>query len=644
MNEQGRDNSAFEHDDHEVKLQTHPLEDSSGQDETQQTSSSSSLWSAFCGRYKNILDKLLLVAVVLAYHAYFIFCIARHVKEDIPIWSCNNCTGNTSDSPYWCDSLAFLIIITALTWAGVIYGYVLKPLLGKPVKKLAGPLVQTLSRATELEVTFYSLKMQPVVLLLYAVPVVALIIYVIVSWGGNGLRLISLMGIAIFVAIGWIFSAHPRKVKWRHIVWGLLIQFVFALIVLKWDFGRDVVSCLSSKVSTFLGYTDAGSEMVYGYLITDRPFIPGNFHIQAAEGQPVPADLEKTGRTILSAINDSKAFGGGGNPFMFKVLSLIFFLSFFVSMLYYWGVLQFIVLKLGWLLYVTVGTTAAESMNAAANIFLGQTEAPLLIKPFLPLMTKSEIHAVMTGGFATIAGTVLGAYIGIGINASDLITASVMAAPTSLAVSKLFYPETEKSKTTIKDVKIEKGEDANVLDAAAKGASTAVMLVLNIAASLIAFKAFVAFLDAIVGWLGIFAGVEDLSFQLILGYLFWPLAFIMGIKYEDCLIVAKLIGMKLLVTELPAFQELAAIQTACAADPDSEEYKGSCTLDPRSITLATYALCGFANFASIGIQIGGLSAMAPERKSDIAQIVLRAMIAGCWVSFLNACVAGVLLD
>jgi len=393
---------------------------------------------------------------------------------------------------------------------------------------------------------------------------------------------------------------------------------------LKWDIGRQVVNCLSGKVKSFLDYSEFGSEMIYGFLATG---VIGD-----------PNLLNKTDTEGIAAVNAvNLAYTGSG--MMFRILSLIYFLSFFVSMLYYLGVLQFVVIKLGWLLSSTVGTTAAESVNAAANIFLGQTEAPLLIKPFLALMTKSEIHAVMTGGFATIAGTVLGAYIGLGIDAPALITASFMAAPTALAVSKLFYPETEQSKTTIDDIVVDKGDNVNVLDAAAKGASTAIMLILNIAASLIAFKSFIAFLDGAVGWFGEHAGVQDLNFQLLLGYLFWPLAYIMGIKSSECREVARLIGMKLMVTEFPAFQDLADIKKACE-DPDSED----CTLSDRSIEICTFALCGFANFASLGLQIGAFSGLAPERKSIFAQVVVRAMIAGCWVSFLNACIVGALYE
>merc|ERR1711970_1217470 len=261
-------------------------------------------------------------------------------------------------------------------------------------------------------------------------------------------------------------------------------------------------------------------------------------------------------REVLTEINNEHVVP---ITLVFGVFSIIYFVSFFVSMLFYTGSLQFIVKKMGWLLYVTIGTTAAESMNASANIFLGLTEAPLLIQPYLPTMTKSEVHAVMTGGFASVAGTVLGAYIAMGIKAEHLITCSFMSAPCSLAVSKLFYPETEQSKTTIKDIKIEKGDESNFLDAAAKGASTAIMLVLNIAASLLAFVAFVSFLDTTIAWFGFHAGWEDLSFTYLLGYIMYPVAFLIGIDPKDCEIVGKLIGTKLLVTEFVAFTELGRL-------------------------------------------------------------------------------------
>merc|ERR1711970_658735 len=279
-------------------------------------------------------------------------------------------------------------------------------------------------------------------------------------------------------------------------------------------------------------------------------------------------------REVLTEINNEHVVP---ITLVFGVFSIIYFVSFTVSMLYYFGTLQFIVQKLGWLLYTTVGTTAAESVNATANIFLSQTEAPLLIQPYLPTMTKSEVHAVMTGGFASVAGTVLGAYIAMGIKADHLITCSFMAAPCSLAVSKLFFPETEESKTTISDIKTEKGEESNVLDAAAKGASTAIMLILNIGASLLAFYAFIMFLDDAVNWFGRFAGWEELTFSYLLGYVFYPLAYIMGIDPKDCKTVGKLIGEKVLITEFPAFLALA------------DNFRNG-LISERSRNITTYAL------------------------------------------------------
>lgn len=275
------------------------------------------------------------------------------------------------------------------------------------------------------------------------------------------------------------------------------MEFLMGLIVLRWDTGKDIFECLGDKVTLFLSYADAGSGFVYGYLSTQMPFIPDNIN--------VTGDPEKTEeyRMIATALNTPDPNGNYpvSDTFMFKSLSTIYFFSFVVSMMYYAGILQWIVSKVGWLLYVTMGTTAAESMSAAGNIFLGQTEAPLLVKPFLGKMTKSELHAIMTGGFATVAGTVLGAYISFGIDAAQLISASVMAAPAALAFSKLMYPETEKSKLTVDSLaeEVDKGEAANILDAAAQGASTAIMLILNIGASLIAFLAFIEFLNEIVG-------------------------------------------------------------------------------------------------------------------------------------------------
>jgi len=578
------------------------------------------LLETYIEKHRKVVNYSVVGLIAVLYHAYFAYTIFRHVDEELPIFSCSQLecdsgrwsTSLTPPRPYWCDSLAFLIIITCVTWICVIYGYFVKPLFGESVHSVIFKPLGSVGNK------FLSWKFANA--LIYFLILAGIAVFLIIDAWEKPKRLVGAGGALVLILIGWIFSVHPGKVRWRHIFWGHSIQFAFALIVLRWSFGKQIVQCLSSKVSTFLDYTYEGAGFVFGYLANGQIFYSDAFRSDdnSTEAEQV--------RTILSELND----GVVGVPFFFGPLSIIYFVSFFVSMLFYWGTLQFVVKKLGWLLYVTVGTTAAESMNAAANVFLGQTEAPLLIRPYLPTMTKSEINAVMTGGFATIAGTILGAYIAMGIEPGHLITCSFMAAPASLAVSKLFYPETEESKTTIKDIKIEKGEESNVLDAAAKGASTAIMLVLNIGASLLAFYAFIKFLDDVVAWFGRFAGFE-LSFTYLLGYALYPVAFLVGIAPEDCENIGKLIGMKMLITEFPAFTALAEL-----------EKNGE--IKYRSFVIATYALCGFANFPSIGIQIGAFGAMAPERKSDIATIALRAMLGGCMVSFLNACIAGALLD
>lgn len=570
-------------------------------------------------KHERVVNILGWVVLGLAYHAYFIWCIARHIDQNLPIFTCDQeVCGGWSDElkpprPFWCDSLAFLIIVTGITWICILYGYVFKPLLGSTLNKaVVAPIGSGLHRL---------LKFKLANLIIYLIIMAAIATFLIIDTAGDRQRLVGAGGALVLIFIGWIFSVHPGHVRWRHIFWGHSIQFCFALITLRWTLGKQIVQCLSSKVTTFLNYTYSGAVFVFGYLANGQIFFDGAFRPDSNTTETMEI------REILRDINEG---GVVGAPFFFGPLSIIYFVSFFVSMLYYWGTLQFIVQKLGWLLFVTVGTTAAESMNAAANIFLGQTEAPLLIRPYLATMTKSEINAVMTGGFATIAGTVLGAFIAMGIDPGHLITCSFMAAPTALAVSKLFYPETEQSKTTFKDIKIEKGDESNVLDAAAKGASTAIMLVLNIAASLLAFYAFITFLNEAVNWFGVFAGWEELTFDFLLGYLLWPIAFLLGIPIEDCEEIGKLIGNKLLITEFPTFNQLG------------ELFRNG-MIKERSYVITTYALCGFANFPSIGIQIGGFGAMAPERKSDIAALAVRAMIGGCWVSFLNACIAGSLI-
>lgn len=315
---------------------------------------------------------------------------------------------------------------------------------------------------------------------------------------------------------------------------------------------------------------------MFGYLVNQKPFLLGKLKNGTA------------GFEVAEAINSAAAIK---SVVVFKALSTVYFFSFLVSMLFYWGALQWLVVQLGWLLQASLGTTACESLNAAANIFLGQATAPLLVKPYLARLTRSEIHAIMTGGFATIAGTVLAAYISFGVPSAHLVSASVMSAPAALAFAKLFYPETEKSRTKAENIVIEAPQEANVLDAATQGATSAGILVVNITAIVVAFIAFMAFLNSIAAWLGDLVGVQGVSFDFLLGKLFIPLSFLLGVDWADCEKVSRLIGIKTVLNEFIAYRELGQLIAARE-------------ISARSQVIATYALCGFANPGSIGQCLG----------------------------------------
>lgn len=433
--------------------------------------------------------------------------------------------------------------------------------------------------------------------LIWAAVITAIFVYSILITANDRYRLVSGAGVIGFIFFGYLMSEHRSRINWNQVLWGILLQYSLALFVLRTSFGRDIFSCIGDKITAFLSFTDEGSSFLFGYLVTG-----------SLNGEAVPRQF---------AI------------FAFKVLPVILFFSFFVSILYYYGVMQVVVMKGGWLLQQTIGTTACESLNAAANIFLGMTEAPLIIKPYIPIMTKSELFAIMTGGFATIAGAVLAAYINFGVNATHLLSASVMAAPAALGFSKLFYPETEESRTQSENLCMEKGKEQNALEAAGNGASQAIKICSNIAGNLIAFLAFIKFLDTLCIWFGSNAGLDFVSFEWILSKLFVPIALMMGVEWEDSDKVAKLIGLKTLVNEFVAYTELS---------------KQMGNLSERSIIISTYALCGFSNFSSIGITLGALGSLVPERKSDLAGIALKAMIAGSTVTFVSASMAGLLID
>ncbi|XP_049433819.1 solute carrier family 28 member 3-like isoform X3 [Epinephelus fuscoguttatus] len=329
--------------------------------------------------------------------------------------------------------------------------------------------------------------------------------------------------------------------------------------------------------------------------------------------------------------------------FVFQVMPILVFMSSVISILYYIGFMPWLICKIGFVMQVTMATSAPESMAAAGNIFLGQTDSPLLIRPYISGLTCSEMHAVMAGGMAGVSGTILGAYISFGIEATHLLTATLMSAPASLAIAKMFWPETETpSVSTSDDLQLDHGDSKNVFEAASQGASSAVGLVANIVTNLIAFMALLAFLNAVLAWLGGMLDCPQLSFSLICSYVFMPLSFMMGVSWEDSFIVAELIGIKTFINEFIAYKKLSElIKRRKSGGP---EYVGNVKqyISVHSETIATYALCGFSNFASMGIAIGAMTSLAPDRRTDISDCALRSLIAGSVSCFMTACIAGML--
>lgn len=414
-------------------------------------------------------------------------------------------------------------------------------------------------------------------------------------------RGISLLGLFVFVGISYLCSVNRQAVRWHPVLWGIGLQFILAVLILKTKPGFAVFEFLGKAVSQFLNFSDQGAKFVFGEAFQDH-FIA------------------------------------------FKVLPTIIFFSSFISILYHYKILQKVVEAVAWVMVRTLKTSGSETLSCSANIFIGQTEAPLLIKPYISTLTNSELHAVMTGGFATIAGGVMAAYISFGIPAEHILAASVMSAPAALAISKLFYPETEISLTKGK-VKIEvQPTSANGIDAAATGASEGMKLALNVAAMLIAFLGLLALINGILQGLGSVFGMPSLSLEGILGYLFAPIAWLMGIPMADCLQVGSLLGKKIVLNEFIAYLDLKKLieNSQQLAQGKGVENTVS-TISERAIIISTYALCGFANIGSVAIQIGGISAIAPERQADVARLGIRAMIAGSIACFMTACIAGILL-
>jgi len=426
---------------------------------------------------------------------------------------------------------------------------------------------------------------------LYLVFIGGWMIWVMIECGDQGEKWQCFLGLWVFVGCAVAISWHPRQIKWRPVIWGLFLQWIFGYIVLNTHWGFDAFDWLSDQVTRYLSYSDVGAEFVFGPDFT----------------------------------------------FAFRVLPTITWFSAGVYLMYHLGVIQFFINGITYCMQATLGTSASESLSAAGNIFVGQTEAPLLVRPYLNRMTASEVNAVMTGGFATIAGGVLGLFISFGIDAHHLLAASFMSAPAALAVAKIVLPELEDSETAVgKKVIItpEMLETHGILDSITKGTLMSITLVANIAALLITFLGLIDFADNIIGFLGERIGFVEgsrLGFTKICGYLFYPVAWLLGIPAHDCLLMGELLGIKIFVNELVAYTEMG-----CSFERNE--------LGSRAAFMGTYALCGFANFGSIGIQIGGLTPMAPNHRGTLLRVAFRAMIAGNIACYMTACIAGILMD
>ncbi|XP_054858276.1 sodium/nucleoside cotransporter 2-like [Eublepharis macularius] len=519
----------------------------------------------FCQAHAEILHKIFLGLLIAAYLAYFIAACWLDFQRALGLFVLT------------CLAIFLMAYNLVQKWWGVHIIQLLSPV-GKCFR----------STWPWLKWAFYLL-----------IPV-SLITLLVLDVSQRKEQLVSLGGFSVLVLALFLCSRHHSAVSWRTVFWGLGLQFLLGVFIIRTKPGFLAFQWLGKQISIFLGYTRAGSSFVFG----DR------------------------------LINES---------FAFLALPIIVFFSCVTSILYYLGVIQWVIFKISWLLQITMNTSTTESLSVAGNVFLGMTEALLLIHPYLSELTSSEIHAVMAGGFSTIAGSVMGAYISFGVDASSLIAASVMAAPCALAMAKLVYPEVEESKfRNMENVTITAGEERNVIEAASNGAAISVGMVANIAANLIAFLAMLAFINAVLAWLGHMVNVPGLSFELICSYVLVPVAFLLGASWDDAPIVAELLGIKLFLNEFVAYQQLATYKKhRLDGWPEWGRAKKQ-WISVRAEIISTFALCGFANLGSTGIMLGALTSLVPQRKSEFSSIILWSLLTGTCVSLINACIAGIL--
>jgi concentrative nucleoside transporter, CNT family len=408
-------------------------------------------------------------------------------------------------------------------------------------------------------------------------------------------RFVGVLGIVFVIGMAFLFSTDRRAIRYKTVAWGLGLQIALAFLVIKWSYGQLIFHDLGRGAEWLLDFSYYGSSFVFGDL-----------------GQ-----------------KDSPR----GFIFAFQALPIIIFIAAFFALLYYWGVMQVIVKAAAKVMTRLMGASGAESLNVAASIFMGQTEAPLTIRPFLPEVTQSELMTIMTSGMAHVSGSLMGAYMAYGIKAEHLLAAVIMTAPGTILIAKVLVPETEKPLTAGRVEMAEMERDTNALGAIARGTVDGLHLALNVAAMLVSFIALIYLADAIFGGAHNLLAAHGMrwfpsSLEQIFGWVFAPIAWLAGVPWHDCSTVGNLMGLRMVTNELVAFQRLGPMQA---------------TLNPRSFTIATFALCGFANFSSIGIQIGGIGALAPNKRSELARFGIRAMLAGTMANLMSASIVGIML-
>lgn len=403
-------------------------------------------------------------------------------------------------------------------------------------------------------------------------------------------RLVGLFGILAILGIGVLLSSNRSAIRWQVVAWGVGLQAAFAVFVLRIRVGQEIFQWLGRLITAILGFSYVGSEFVFGEI--------------------------------------GKQHSSLGVIFAFQVLPAIIFVSALFAIMYYLGIMQVVVKAFAVVMNKVMGASGAESLNVAASIFMGQTEAPLTIRPFLPRMTRSELMTVMTAGMAHVSGSIMAAYIAFGIEARHLLTAVIMTAPGTIMMAKILEPETAVPET-MGGVKVDiPRTDVNVVDAAARGTTEGLYLMLNVIAMLVSFIALIALANGGFGWIHSHVAWFPASIQTVLGWIFAPIAWVMGVPWHDSGTIGSLLGTRMVLNEFIAYSQLGPLRA---------------TLSPVSFTIATFALCGFANVGSVGIQIGGIGALAPERKHDLARLGFRAMLAGTLANFLSATLAGILL-